>query len=122
MHFFTINGPHYEISNNVVCAISTKGLDQPVHMRSLIRAFVCRLKTIGRLAFEVSKLIRSLFVPKCTMSMCGSRGGIGDPDPPGKSQVIWVSIEISNWTPLPPNSWSPSGISVIKPLDPLCKL
>ena len=27
--------------------------------------------------------------------MCGSRGGIGGPDPPGKSQVIWGSIEIS---------------------------
>ena len=25
----------------------------------------------------------------------GSRGGIGGPDHPGKSQVIWVSIEIS---------------------------
>ena len=24
---------------------------------------------------------------------------IGGPDPPGKSQVIWVSIEISIWTP-----------------------
>ena len=32
--------------------------------------------------------------------MCGSRGGIGGPDPPGKSQVIWVAIEISIWTPL----------------------
>ena len=34
--------------------------------------------------------------------MCGSRGGIGGPDPNGKSQVIWVSIEISIWTPPPP--------------------
>ena len=31
--------------------------------------------------------------------MCGSRGGKGGPDSPGKSQVIWVSIEISIWTP-----------------------
>ena len=72
MHFFApINGPKYEISNNVVCA-STKGLDQPAHMRSLIRAFASRLKTIDRLA-----------------------------DPPGKSQVIviLVYIEISIWTP-----------------------
>ena len=28
--FAPINGPQYEISNNVVCA-STKGLDQPAH-------------------------------------------------------------------------------------------
>ena len=28
----------YEISNNVVC-VTSKGSDQPVHMRSLIRAF-----------------------------------------------------------------------------------
>ena len=51
--FAPINGPQYEISNNVVCA-STKGLDQPAHMYSLIRAFASRLKTIDRLAFEVS--------------------------------------------------------------------
>ena len=43
--FAPINGPQYEISNNVVCA-GTKGLDQPAHMCSLIRAFASRLKTI----------------------------------------------------------------------------
>ena len=32
--------------------------------------------------------------------MCGFRGGKGGPDPSGKSQVIWVSIEISIWTTL----------------------
>ena len=51
--FAPINGPQYEISNNVVCA-STKGLGQPAHMCSLIRAFASCLKTIDRLAFEVS--------------------------------------------------------------------
>ena len=51
--FAPINGPQYEISNNVVCA-STKGLVQPAHMCSLIRAFAIRLKNIDRLAFEVS--------------------------------------------------------------------
>ena len=55
--FAPINGPKYEISNNVVWA-STKGLDQPVHMRSLIRAFASRLRTIDQLAFGVSKLKR----------------------------------------------------------------
>ena len=34
--------PVHEISNNVVCATS-KASDQPVHMRSLIRAFASRL-------------------------------------------------------------------------------
>ena len=34
--------PQNEISNNVVCATS-KGSDQPAHMRSLIRAFTSRL-------------------------------------------------------------------------------
>ena len=34
--------PRQESSNNVVCATS-KALDQPAHMRSLIRAFACRL-------------------------------------------------------------------------------
>ena len=45
-----INGLQYVISNNVVCA-STKGLVQPAHMCSLIRAFASRLKI---LTFEVS--------------------------------------------------------------------
>ena len=34
--------PRHEIPNNVVCATS-KGSDQPAHMRSLIRAFASRL-------------------------------------------------------------------------------
>ena len=34
--------PVHEISNNVVCATS-KASDQPVHTRSLIRAFASRL-------------------------------------------------------------------------------
>ena len=55
--FAPINGLKYEIANNVLCA-STKGLDQPAHMRSLIRAFVSRLEAIDRLAFGVSKLKR----------------------------------------------------------------
>ena len=37
-----INELLHEISNNVVCATS-KATDQPVHTRSLIRAFACRL-------------------------------------------------------------------------------
>ena len=50
-------------------------------------------------------------------SKCGSRGGSGGPDPPGKSQVIWVSIGYKQldplgkgWTPPPPGKcWTPSG-------------
>ena len=113
--FSPTNGPpQYEISNNLVCA-STKGLDQPAHMRSLIRAFASRLKTIDRLAFGDSKLKRrphrlvwAYSYQNATLSMCGSRAEIGGPNPPGKSQVIviWVSIEISIWT-LPGKSWTP---------------
>ena len=40
-----INEPVHEISNNVVCATS-KASDQPVHMRSLIRAFASRLSIL----------------------------------------------------------------------------
>ena len=36
------NEPRHEISNNVVCA-TNKGSDQLAHVRSLIRAFACRL-------------------------------------------------------------------------------
>ena len=39
------NEPEHEISNNVVCATS-KGSDQPVHTRSLIRAFASRLNNL----------------------------------------------------------------------------
>ena len=35
----------HEISNNVECA-TTKGSDQPVHTRSLIRAFASRLNIL----------------------------------------------------------------------------
>ena len=41
MHTYTYKLQH-EISNNVVCATS-KGSDQPAHMRSLIRVFASRL-------------------------------------------------------------------------------
>ena len=41
------------------------------------------------------------------------RGGGGGPDPPGKSQVIWVSIRkkqldspVKSWTPPPPGKCS----------------
>ena len=37
--------PRHEISNNVVCATS-KGLDQPAHMCSLIRAFASPLNVL----------------------------------------------------------------------------
>ena len=40
-----INEPWHEIPNNVVCATS-KGSDQPAHMRSLVRAFACRLNNL----------------------------------------------------------------------------
>ena len=69
--------------------------------------------------------------------MCPSRGGIGGPDPAGKSQVIWVSIKKKHSDPPPPppgKSWTPPlenvgptldpcesiVISAIKPLDHLC--
>ena len=37
--------PRHEISNNVVC-VTSKGSDQPAHMRSLIRAFANRLSIL----------------------------------------------------------------------------
>ena len=43
--FENIFEPRHEISNNVVCATS-KASDQPVHMRSLIRAFASRLNIL----------------------------------------------------------------------------
>ena len=42
--YFTYEQSH-EISNNVICATS-KASDQPVHMRSLIRAFASRLNIL----------------------------------------------------------------------------
>ena len=37
--------PVHEISNNVVC-VTSKGSDQPAHMRSLIRAFASQLNIL----------------------------------------------------------------------------
>ena len=42
--------PRHEISNDVVCATS-KGSDQPAHMRSLIRAFASRLNILLILSY-----------------------------------------------------------------------
>ena len=36
------------------------------------------------------------------------RGGTGGPDPPGKSQVIWVSVG-NKHLDAPGKSWTPSG-------------
>ena len=41
----SLNEPQHKISNNVVWATS-KASDQPEHMRSLIRAFACRLNIL----------------------------------------------------------------------------
>ena len=46
----TIIEPAHEIYNNVVCATS-KASDQPAHMRSLIRAFACRLNILLLLSY-----------------------------------------------------------------------
>ena len=43
--YIFINEPQHEISSNVVCATSIAS-DQPVHMRSPIRAFASRLNII----------------------------------------------------------------------------
>ena len=74
---------------------------------------------------EATQARLSLFMPKCYIVHLRIQRGIEGPDPPGKSQVIviWVSIEISTWTP----PWKkfdppPPGKCVIKPLDPLCKM
>ena len=45
LYSFSSFEPRQEISNKVVCAIS-KGSDQPVHTRSLIRAFISRLNIL----------------------------------------------------------------------------
>ena len=42
--------PGHEIPNNVVCATS-KSSDQHAHMRSLIRAFACRLNILRVLSY-----------------------------------------------------------------------
>ena len=42
--------PVHEISSNVVCATS-KALDQPAHMRSLIRAFACHMNILSLLSY-----------------------------------------------------------------------
>ena len=62
--------------------------------------------------------------------MCGSTGGGGGLGSPGKSQVIWASLEINIRKKLDPFPLENSGppldplksivFSVIKPLDPLC--
>ena len=47
--------------------------------------------------------------PKLQFCMCRSRGGIWGPDPPRKSQVIWVSLNIMIRTPPPWKKLDPPG-------------
>ena len=49
-------------------------------------------------------------------SKCGSRAGSGGPDPPGKLQVIWVSIEYKQLDPL--EKVGPPLENVGPPLEP----
>ena len=62
--------------------------------------------------------VRSSFFQ--TMSSADPEGGTGGPDPPGKSQVIWVSIENKLLDPPPP--WKkldpPPLENVGPPLEP----
>ena len=47
--------PVREISNNVVCA-TYKASDQPVHMRSLIRAFASHLSILWLLSYWLNTI------------------------------------------------------------------
>ena len=54
------------------------------------------------------------------MKSCSSNadpeGGTGGPDPPGKSQVIWVSIGNKQLDPPPWKSWTPPPWKMLYPL------
>ena len=58
---------------------------------------------------------RGLSVSSQALSSADPEGGTGGPDPPGKSQVIWVSIGNKQldppWKKLDPpgKCWTPSG-------------
>ena len=55
--FVKLFEPRHEISNNVVCATS-KGSDQPAHMRSLIRAFASCLSILWLLSYWLNTIWR----------------------------------------------------------------
>ena len=74
-----------------------------LHIIHSIVNLVTFLNLVGEEGFPTIILYFKLNHHKIAMMlicMCGSRGWIGGPDPPGKSQVILVSIEISILTPL----------------------
>ena len=50
-----INEQVHELSNNVACATS-EALDQPVHMRSLIRAFASRFSILWLLSYWLNTI------------------------------------------------------------------
>ena len=81
--------------------------------------FYCVLFHVCGLCVRISveRIVKYLF---CCGFKCGSRGGTGGPDPPGKAQVIWVSIGNKQLDPPPPpppwkkldppgKCWTPSG-------------
>ena len=56
---------------------------------------------------------------KLKFCMCGSRGGIGGPDPPRNSQVIWVSLDIMIRTPPFPGKSCPPPPPRLENVRPL---
>ena len=70
-------------------------------------------------SFKMYEGIRSLQIKG---HKCGSRGGTGGPDPPGKSQVIWVSIRNKQLDPPPGKSWTPLPWKMLDPLRNLEKM
>ena len=72
----------------------TKMAARPIYGKNLLKILFSRAKAddLGSLYVAIGELGLPSADP--------GGGGTGGPDPPGKSQVIWVSIGNYNWTPL----------------------
>ena len=83
-----------------------------------------RCNSLSRVSSVSIHLSSSEILQVFNFTMGGSRGGIGvrTPPPPGKSQVILVSIGDKQLDPLPKNSWTPPPPPPLKndgsPLEP----
>ena len=56
--------------------------------------------------FSSTRFINAILHKNSCYASADPEGGTGSPDPPGKSQVIWVSIENKQLDP-PGKSWTP---------------
>ena len=91
--------------NQRKCPLCTSDIEDEFYFILICPAYIDLRKTYIHKYFHTRPSMYKLTKEIWKGSKCVSRGGDGGPDPPGKSQVIWVSIgnkQLDPWKKLDP--------------------